>query len=123
MTRCAGLDVHQATVTGEEVWSKPAAQKLCGTARGCGAGQGAAVTAIPGAVFAVSNDGGVRAHSSADGTIVWQFDTNREFQTVNGVSAHGGAMDGPGVIIANGMLCYFFPARAASLIAFRRGRS
>ena len=90
--------------TGAEVWSKPAAEKLCGTARGCGAGQGAAVTSIPGVVFAVSNDGGVRAHSSADGTIVWQFDTNREFQTVNGVNAHGGAMDGPGAVIANGML-------------------
>jgi polyvinyl alcohol dehydrogenase (cytochrome) len=90
--------------TGTEVWSKPAPEKLCGTARGCGAGLGAAVTAIPGVVFAVSNDGGVRAHSSADGTIVWQFDTNREFQTVNGVKAHGGAMDGPGAVVANGML-------------------
>ena len=66
--------------TGEEVWSKPAAEKLCGPARGCGAGQGAAVTVIPGVVFAVSNDGGVRAHSSADGTIVWQFDTNPSFR-------------------------------------------
>jgi polyvinyl alcohol dehydrogenase (cytochrome) len=35
---------------------------------------------------------------------VWQFDTNREFETVNGVKANGGAMDGPGVVVADGML-------------------
>ena len=90
--------------TGEEVWSKPAPEKLCGNGRGCSAAQGAAVTVIPGVVFSVSMDGGVRAHSSGDGTIVWQFDTNREFATVNGVTAKGGAMDGPGAVVADGML-------------------
>ena len=90
--------------TGEEVWSKQAAEKLCGTVRGCSAAQGAAVTAIPGIVFAGSMDGGFRAHASDDGTIVWQFDTNREFKTVNGVAAKGGAIDGPGAVVAEGMV-------------------
>ena len=90
--------------TGEEVWSRPAAEKLCGAGRGCGAGQGAAITAIPGVVFAVSMDGGVRAYASGDGAIIWQFDTNREFPTVNGVKANGGAMDGPGAVVVDGML-------------------
>ena len=49
-------------------------------------------------------DGGVRAYASDDGTIVWQFDTNREFETVNGVKAKGGAIDGPGVVVADGMI-------------------
>jgi polyvinyl alcohol dehydrogenase (cytochrome) len=90
--------------TGEEVWSKAPAEKLCGTARGCSAAQGSAVTAIPGVVFSGSMDGGVRAYSTLDGSVVWQFDTNRDFETVNGVKAHGGAIDGPGASIADGMV-------------------
>jgi polyvinyl alcohol dehydrogenase (cytochrome) len=89
---------------GKEVWSKPAPERLCGTARGCSAAQGAAITAIPGIAFSASMDGGVRAYASDDGTIVWQFDTNRDFTTVNGVTAKGGAMDGPGAVVADGML-------------------
>jgi polyvinyl alcohol dehydrogenase (cytochrome) len=90
--------------TGEEVWSKPAAEKLCGTARGCSAAQGGALTAIPGVVFSGSADGGLRAYSTDNGAVLWQFDTNREFQTVNGVKANGGAMDGPGAVVSDGML-------------------
>lgn len=90
--------------TGKEVWSKPAPERLCGTARGCSGAQGAAITAIPGIAFSASMDGGLRAYAADDGTIVWQFDTNRDFTTVNGVAAKGGAMDGPGVVVADGML-------------------
>jgi polyvinyl alcohol dehydrogenase (cytochrome) len=90
--------------TGEEVWSKPAPERLCGTTRGCSAAQGAAVTVIPGIAFSVSMDGGLRAYAADDGTVVWQFDTNREFTTVNGVAAKGGAMDGPGAVVSDGML-------------------
>jgi polyvinyl alcohol dehydrogenase (cytochrome) len=90
--------------TGEEVWSKAPADKLCGTARGCSSAQGAALTAIPGIVFSGSGDGGLRAYASDDGTIVWSFDTNREFQTVNGIKATGAAMDGPGAAVVDGML-------------------
>jgi polyvinyl alcohol dehydrogenase (cytochrome) len=90
--------------TGAVVWSKDAEEKLCGAERGCSAAQGAAVTAIPGIVFSVSMDGGIRAHAADDGTTVWQFNTNQEFQTVNGVKAKGGAIDGPGVVVSGGMI-------------------
>ena len=90
--------------TGEVVWSKEAEERMCGTERGCSAAQGAAVTAIPGIVFSGSMDGGIRAHAADDGTIVWQFNTNRDFDTSNGVKARGGAMDGPGAVVAGGML-------------------
>jgi polyvinyl alcohol dehydrogenase (cytochrome) len=90
--------------TGEEVWSKEPADKLCGTSRGCSGAQGAALTAVPGIVFSGSGDGGLRAYASDDGTVVWEFDTNREFQTVNGVKASGAAMDGPGAAVVDGML-------------------
>ncbi len=66
--------------------------------------QGAALTAIPGIVFSGSMDGGVRAYSTTDGSIVWQFDTNKEFETVNGVTANGGAIDQAGPVVADGMV-------------------
>ncbi len=90
--------------TGKELWSRGPADKLCGTQHGCSSSQGAAVTAIPGVVFSGSSDGGLRAYAAKDGKLIWQFDTNQTFETVNGVPAHGGAMDGPGAIVVGGML-------------------
>ncbi len=91
--------------TGERVWHTPSEKTLCGApGRDCNAAQGAAVTAIPGAVLSGSYDGGLRAYAADDGSLLWQFDTNREFATVNGVKANGGSMDGPGPIVAGGLL-------------------
>jgi polyvinyl alcohol dehydrogenase (cytochrome) len=59
---------------------------------------------MPGVVFSPSNDGHVRAYSTADGTVLWEYDTMRPFETVNGVSARGGSIDGPGVVVAGGMV-------------------
>lgn len=89
---------------GRPVWTMPPQPKLCGDKRGCIAGQGGALTAIPGAVLSGGMDGAVRAYSSSDGSILWLFDTNREFATVNAVKASGGGMDGAGIIVAAGML-------------------
>ena len=52
----------------------------------------------------MSNDGAVRAFSTKDGAIVWTFDTNREFPTVNRVKANGGSMNGPAPVAAGGLL-------------------
>jgi polyvinyl alcohol dehydrogenase (cytochrome) len=57
-------------------------------------------------VLSGSLDGGMRAYSAADGSIIWTFDTNKEFQTVNGVKANGGGLEGPGPIVAGGMLFF-----------------
>lgn len=91
---------------GEPLWHRPPPSPLlCGEKKpGCGPGQGGAVTAIPGAVLATSHDGGLRAYAAQEGRVIWQFDTNREFDTVNGVKANGGSMDGPGPVVAGGML-------------------
>jgi polyvinyl alcohol dehydrogenase (cytochrome) len=67
-------------------------------------GQSAAVTGIPGAVFTGGWDGILRALSTEDGKVIWQFNTVQEFTTVNGVAAKGGSMGGPGPTVANGML-------------------
>ena len=92
--------------TGEMAWSVDPQKPLCGEGRTCRASQGAAVTVIPGAVFSGSLDGGMRAYSSTDGKIIWTYDSNREFQTVNNVKAIGGGLEGPGAIVSGGML-YF----------------
>jgi polyvinyl alcohol dehydrogenase (cytochrome) len=76
----------------------PAAQAICSPA------QSAAVTAIPGVVFSGSIDGHMRAYSTVDGRLIWDFDTVREFPTVNGKSAHGGSIDATGAAIAGGLV-------------------
>ena len=91
--------------TGKRVWFAPPQPARCGPiGPRCNAGNIAAVTVIPGVVFAGSNDGVLRAHSTSDGKMVWEFDSNREFQTVNGVAAKGASMNGAGPTIVDGML-------------------
>ena len=91
--------------TGEQVWSAPPPQpRLCASQPRCNPSQGGAVTAIPGAVLAGSLDGGLRAYSTEDGRVLWQFDTNREFDTVNGVKASGSSIDGSPLIVGDGMI-------------------
>jgi polyvinyl alcohol dehydrogenase (cytochrome) len=73
---------------------------------GCSAAQSAAVTAVPGAVFSGSADGGMRAYAATDGSILWEFNTNRTFDTVNGVTANGGTMDLGGAVVVNKMVFF-----------------
>jgi polyvinyl alcohol dehydrogenase (cytochrome) len=89
---------------GKLVWERPPPAKLCGVEPGCSAGQGGPLTAIPGIVLNGGMDGGLRAYSTEDGAIAWTFDTNKDFQTLNGVKAHGGSMDSAGPIVADGMI-------------------
>jgi len=90
--------------TGEPVWTAAPAAAKCGTGRGCNAAQSAALTIIPGVIFSGSNDGALRAYSTENGSVLWEFDSNRDFDTVNGVRAHGASMIGPGPAIAGGMI-------------------
>ena len=80
--------------------------KLCVNCHkeGCSAGQPGAVALIPGVVFATSLDGHLRAYSTGDGKMIWDFDTLQDFKTVNGVKARGGSMNGTGPVVAGGML-------------------
>jgi polyvinyl alcohol dehydrogenase (cytochrome) len=90
--------------TGERAWYAPPLQPTCAAGRLCSSAQAAAISVIPGAVFSGSNDGTLRAYSTQDGRVLWEFDTDHEFQTVNGVAARGASMLGPGPTIAGGML-------------------
>ena len=104
-TAAPGGMVAVTLATGERAWHVLPEKPLCGAPnRNCSPAQGAAVTVIPGAVLSGSYDGGLRAYATDTGKLVWQFDTNREFSTVNGVKANGGSMDGPGATVAGGRL-------------------
>jgi polyvinyl alcohol dehydrogenase (cytochrome) len=88
--------------TGDEVWRTP--HPGCGGVPGCSPAQSAAVTVIPGLVFSGGLDGHLRAYSAADGKIVWDMDTKGDYQTVNGVAAKGGSIDGGGAVVVDGMV-------------------
>ena len=90
--------------TGEKVWFAPPV--LCGPAAkpGCSPAQSQAVTVIPGVVFSGSLDGHLRAYSAEEGKVVWDFDTVRDYETVNHVRATGGSLNGPGAVVVGGML-------------------
>jgi polyvinyl alcohol dehydrogenase (cytochrome) len=67
-------------------------------------GFSAAVTVIPGVVFAPGLDGVLRALSTNDGKIIWQYDTTQDVTTVNGVPGKGGSIGSAGATVANGMV-------------------
>ncbi len=67
-------------------------------------GQDAAVSAIPGVIFSGGWDGFLRAISTANGKVLWEYDTARDFKTVNGVPAKGGSIGSAGPTIAGGMV-------------------
>jgi polyvinyl alcohol dehydrogenase (cytochrome) len=88
---------------GSRVWF--AASRPCDPPRpGCSPAQPGAVTAVPGLVFSGSMDGHIRAFSTADGTLLWDVDTQKEYSTVNGVAAKGGSLDGAGPVVVGGMM-------------------
>lgn len=90
--------------TGARVWHTPAPALACSGGPGCSGAQSAAISVIPGAVFSGAIDGHLRAYSTEDGTVLWDFDTMRPFDTVNGVKAQGGSIDAAGPVIVDGIV-------------------
>jgi outer membrane protein assembly factor BamB len=105
---CYGEECSDLTAlriaNGEKVWFSPPIVCAPTAKPGCSPAQSQAVTAIPGVVFSGSLDGHLRAYSSEEGKIIWDVDTVREYQTVNGVRANGGSLNGPGAVVAGGMV-------------------
>jgi polyvinyl alcohol dehydrogenase (cytochrome) len=83
--------------TGKPVWSVPWGESGAVTLS-------AAITGIPGVLFVGDWDGKLKALSTSDGRVLWQFNTAQEFKTVNGVAAKGGAMGSAGATVAGGMV-------------------
>ena len=87
---------------GARAWHTPPVP--CDARPRCSPAQSGAVSAIPGVAFSGSLDGHIRAYAADTGRIVWDFDTVREYETVNSVPARGGSLDGPGPVIGGGMV-------------------
>ena len=87
---------------GKQAWHTPSPG--CAGRANCSPAQSAPPTLISGVVFSGSIDGHLRGYSTADGRIVWDFDTAQDFPTVNGVKAHGGSIDVGGPAVADGIL-------------------
>lgn len=98
-----GGGIAAVSVTdGRVVWK--ADPPGCGDRASCSPAQSAAITAIPGVVFSGSLDGHLRAYATETGRVVWDVDTVRDFETVNGVRARGGSIDVAGPAIVDGIL-------------------
>ena len=113
---------------GSTLWHKPAPPGQCSWGKqGCSGAESATVTAIPGIVFAGSQDGHLRAYAARDGSILWDFDTAQTYDAVNGVTAHGGSLGTEGPVVADGILYVvsgegrFTGHRGNALIAFTVG--
>lgn len=109
---------------GKLLWSAPAPD-ACGGKEFCDPGISAAITAIPGVVFAGHLDGRLRAYDARTGAVIWTYDTTQPVATVSGEPSFGGSIGGAGPIVSDGMvyvnsgygLYYHLPG--GTLFAFR----
>ncbi|MEY2852950.1 MAG: hypothetical protein RL030_82, partial [Pseudomonadota bacterium] len=107
----------------EVKWSFTATADCSGDRRArvptCNANTGltGAPAVIDGAVFEGSADGFLRAFDARGGNLLWQFDTARPYEGINGVSGHGGAVDNASIVAANG---YVFVNSGYAIIGGQR---
>ncbi len=88
---------------GREVWRNDADMECAENAPPqCDPGLSAAATATDGVVFAGALDGYLRAYDASSGEIIWQYNTAREFDSISGVSGHGGSIESDGPVMVDG---------------------
>jgi len=59
---------------------------------------------IDGAVITGGLDGRLYVVDAATGKELWRIDTLRDYQTLNGIKAKGGAIDSASIVAANGLV-------------------
>ena len=89
---------------GTPLWEARPPRADCKDPRNCVQAQSAAISLMPGAVFSGTTTGIMRAYDPKDGRVIWTYDANQPYTTVNGVAAKGGSFNGPGPVIAGGMV-------------------
>ena len=90
--------------TGETMWYVPAVSPVCSWGEAnCSGSQTAPPLIIPGVVFSGSADGHMRAYSTDDGSVIWEFDTGATFPAVNTEESIGGTILA-GQSVSGGML-------------------
>jgi polyvinyl alcohol dehydrogenase (cytochrome) len=96
--------------TGEVLWEHDAESDCSGDRQqrfsGCETrlGYSPAPLVVDGAVVQGSIDGILRVFDAVTGKMLWQYNTMRDFDTVNGVPGNGGSIDSSPYVAANGTL-------------------
>jgi polyvinyl alcohol dehydrogenase (cytochrome) len=67
----------------------------------CSVGFSAPISVARDVLYAGTLDGRFSAHSTVNGNKLWEFDTLRDYQTVNGNPAAGGSIDAAGPVIVD----------------------
>ena len=106
------LDMKTGLVRWRTASPEPACASIIAS---CSHAQSQAVTVMPGSAFSGAMDGHLRAYSTIDGKILWDYDTAKNFQTQNGIKASGGPLDHGGATIVNG---YVYINSGNALLAF-----
>jgi len=117
--------------SGEVLWRTPVTASCAGARQqrfdSCGYRFGLSATplVVDAAVIAGAVDGRLYAFAAATGEVIFEYDTLRDFATVNGVAAKGGSIDSHSVFAGGGMLFVgsgygnFGQAPGNVLLAFR----
>jgi len=118
-------------VTGEVLWRQPVTADCSAERRarfsGCDSryGLSAVPLAVDRSVIAGALDGRLYVFDGVSGKVAFSYDTLREFETVNGVKAHGGSIDSHSVAAGAGMVFvgsgygHFGQAPGNVLLAFK----
>ncbi len=97
-----GVGLHAEDARTEMLlWSAPAVDRCRGRAF-CDPGCTAAATAIPAVVFAFALDGWLRAFDCSTGNVLREVNARIPVAAVNGATAQGGSLSGPGVLVVDG---------------------
>ena len=95
-----GLDAVDLA-KGEIAWRAAAPDDCLGNKR-CQRSYSGAVSVAGGLVLVGGDDAFLRIYDAATGKMLWDYNTNQAFPTVNGVAGHGGAISGGAAPVAWG---------------------
>ncbi len=90
--------------TGKALWYTET-KDICDGLDNCFPGFSAAATAIEGGVIAGAMDGHLRAYDRESGKLIWDYDSLKSYDTIDGKTAKGGSFGGgQGPIFKDGMM-------------------
>jgi polyvinyl alcohol dehydrogenase (cytochrome) len=92
--------------TGESLWYAPAPDRCEQGNFSCSNAYSSPASASNDLVITGALNGYLFAHDRATGELVWEMNTRREFDSLNGVSATGGAIDATGPVISGDYLIF-----------------
>ncbi|GGG48184.1 cytochrome CBB3 [Pseudohongiella nitratireducens] len=90
--------------TGDTIWYEAAPERCSESGGACMDVYSGPASALDDMVIATSLNGHLFAHDAQTGEVVWEYDTVRSYETINGVEAQGGAIDSSGPVISGDYL-------------------